>query len=165
MTIPQEGDLAPDFTLPRDDGSSFTLSAHRGRPVVLFFYPQDDTEGCTIENQEFSLLAPEFAKRGASLVGISPDGIAQHCKFRDKFGLSVPLVSDPERVAVTAFGLWQWKVLYGREYEGLVRTSFLIAPDGRIAKIAKVTRIKGHAAKMLEALDGLQTLASAPKTA
>ncbi|WP_375451033.1 peroxiredoxin [uncultured Devosia sp.] len=156
MTKAAEGEIAPDFTLPRDDGANFTLSAYRGQPVVLFFYPQDDTEGCTIENQEFSALAPEFTRRGAVLVGISPDSVAQHCKFRDKYGLSVPLVADPDRVAVTAFGLWQWKVLYGREYEGLVRTSFLIDADGRIAKVVKATRIKGHAAKMLAAVDALR---------
>jgi peroxiredoxin Q/BCP len=155
MTGPQEGDFAPDFTLPLDDGSAFTLSAQRGRPVVLFFYPQDDTEGCTIENQEFSQLAPQFAQRGAVLVGISPDSIEKHCKFRDKYSLTVPLIADPERVAVTAFGLWQLKVLYGREYEGLVRTSVLVDADGRIAKIVRATRIKGHAAKMLAAVDGL----------
>lgn len=156
MSTPVEGDFAPDFTLPLDDGSSFTLSAQRGKPVVLFFYPQDDTEGCTIENQEFTQMAPEFAKRGAVLVGISPDSIAAHCKFRDKYALTVPLIADIERVAVTAFGLWQWKVLYGREYEGLVRTSFLIDAEGRIVDIVRATRIKGHAAKMLEALDRLQ---------
>lgn len=155
MNIPQEGDIAPDFTLPLDDGGSFTLSAYRGQPVVLFFYPQDDTSGCTIENQEFSQLTPEFTKRGAKLLGISPDTIAAHCKFRDKYRLLVPLASDPQRIAVTAFGLWQWKALYGRQYEGLVRTSFLIGPDGRIAKIIRATRVKGHAAKMLAALEAL----------
>ena len=156
MSIPVEGDIAPDFTLPRDDGSLFTLSAQLGKPVVLYFYPQDDTEGCTIENQEFSQLAGAFSQRGAVLLGISPDDIARHCKFRDKYGLTAPLASDPDHVAISAFGLWQAKVLYGRPYVGLVRTSFLIDATGRIAKIIKATRIKGHAQKMLDALDALQ---------
>ena len=161
MTMPREGDPAPDFTLPLDDGTSFTLSAQRGKPVVLYFYPQDDTEGCTIENQEFSALAGEFAKRGAVLLGISPDSIEKHCKFRDKYGLTSPLASDPDHVAIGAFALWQEKVLYGRPYVGLVRTSFLIDAEGRIARIIKATRIKGHAGKMLDALDALLKPANA----
>lgn len=155
MTVLAKGELAPDFSLPTDKGTIFTLSAERGHPVVLFFYPQDDTEGCTIENQEFTALAPEFAARGAKLVGVSPDSVEKHCKFRDKYGLGVDLVSDPELLAVRGYGLWQMKTLYGREYEGLVRTSFLIDAEGRIAEIVKATRIKGHAAKMLAALDAL----------
>jgi thioredoxin-dependent peroxiredoxin len=160
MSIPVEGDLAPDFTLPLDDGSHFTLSAQLGKPVVLYFYPQDDTEGCTIENQEFSQLSGAFAERGAVLVGISPDDIAKHCKFRDKYSLTAPLASDPDHLAIDAFGLWQSKILYGRPYIGLVRTSFLIDAEGRIAKVIKATRIKGHAQKMLDVLDALQS----PKT-
>lgn len=161
MTILAEGDPAPDFSLPLDDGSLFQLSAQRGRPVVLYFYPQDDTEGCTLENQEFSTLAATFATRGAVLVGISPDSIEKHCGFRQKYGLATPLASDPDRIAINAFGLWQAKVLYGRDYVGLVRTSFLIDAEGRIARIIKATRIKGHAQKVLEALD---TVLSASKT-
>jgi thioredoxin-dependent peroxiredoxin len=163
MNIPQEGDLAPDFTLPLDNGKVFRLSDYKGTPVVLFFYPQDDTEGCTIENQEFSLLAPEFAKRGAVVVGISPDSIESHCKFRDKFDIKVPLAADPDHVAIGAFGLWRLKTLYGREFEGLVRTSFLIDAEGRIARLVRATRIKGHAQKMLEALDALNAPAKTRK--
>lgn len=155
MTMPEEGDLAPDFTLPTDDGKTFSLAAQRGKPVVLFFYPQDDTEGCTIENQEFSALASQFAERGAVLVGFSPDTVAQHSKFRRKFDLSTLLVSDPDHVAIGAYGLWQMKKLYGREFEGLIRTSFLIDTQGRIDRIVRATRIKGHAGKMLDALDAL----------
>lgn len=149
------GDMAPDFTLPRDDGSTVTLSALRGRPVVLFFYPQDDSGGCTDENREFSALAPEFAARGAALIGISPDPIDKHQRFRAKYGLAVPLAADPERRAIEAFGLWQLKKLYGREFMGLVRTSFIIDAEGRIARSIRATRIKGHAAKVLEALDAV----------
>ena len=153
MTHLQPGDPAPDFTLPRDDGSSFTLSAERGKPVVIFFYPEDDSGGCVDENVEFSDLSAQFAARGAVLVGISPDDLASHVKFRAKYGLQVPLAADPDHLAIEAFGLWQMKKLYGREFMGLIRTSFIIGADGRIARIIRATRIKGHAAKMLAALD------------
>jgi len=148
-----EGAPAPDFTLPLDDGASFHLAGRRGRPVVLYFYPQDDSGGCVDENQEFSALSGEFTRRGADLVGISPDTLESHVKFRRKYGLAVPLAADPERVAIEAFGLWQLKSLYGRQFMGLVRTSFLIGADGRVARIVRATRIKGHARKMLDALD------------
>ncbi|MBF0678711.1 MAG: peroxiredoxin [Devosia sp.] len=153
MTHLQPGDIAPDFTLPLDDGTNFTLSQQLGRPVVLFFYPQDDSGGCVDENREFSALAAEFGDRGAVLIGISPDDLDSHQAFRRKYGLAVPLIADPERKAIEAFGVWRLKKLYGREFMGLVRTSFIIDAEGRIAKVIRATRIKGHAAKMLEALD------------
>jgi peroxiredoxin Q/BCP len=148
-----EGDLAPDFTLPLDDGSTFQLAAQRGKPVVLYFYPQDDSGGCVDENKEFSERAEAFAALGARLVGISPDDIESHVKFRKKYGLAVPLAADPERQAIEAFGLWKLKKLYGREFMGLIRTSFIIGADGKVARIIKATRILGHAQKMLEALE------------
>ncbi|MFC3705865.1 peroxiredoxin [Devosia honganensis] len=153
MTHLKPGDPAPDFTLARDDGTTISPAALKGRPAVLYFYPQDDSGGCVDENKEFSALAPEFAARGAVLVGISPDDIDSHRKFRAKYGLTVPLGADPERRTIEAFGLWQLKKLYGREFMGLVRTSFVIDAEGRIARIVRATRIKGHAAKMLQALD------------
>lgn len=152
MTHLNQGDLAPDFTLPRDDGSVFTLSAHRGKRVVLFFYPEDDSGGCTDENVEFSNLLDEYEAAGAVVQGISPDDIAKHQKFRAKYDLRIPLVADPERQAIEAYGLWQLKKLYGREFMGLIRTSFIIGTDGKIERIIRATRIKGHAAKVLEAL-------------
>lgn len=153
MTHLNPGDPAPDFTLPLDDGETFSLAGQRGKPVVIFFYPEDDSGGCTDENIEFSDTAPDFAARGAVLVGVSPDEIQTHQKFRAKYGLTIPLASDPERRAIEAFGLWQMKKLYGREFMGLVRTSFIIGADGIIKRIIRATRIKGHAAKMLAALD------------
>jgi peroxiredoxin Q/BCP len=153
MTHLKQGDLAPDFTLPRDDGSTFTLSDAIGSPAVIYFYPEDDSGGCTDENIEFSDLAAEFAARGAVLVGISPQDIESHKKFRAKYGLKVPLVADPDHLAIEGFGVWQLKKLYGREFMGIVRTSFIVGADGRIARIIRATRIKGHAAKMLAALD------------
>ncbi|KKC38743.1 hypothetical protein WH87_07435 [Devosia epidermidihirudinis] len=148
-----EGDLAPDFSLPLDDGTTFQLSAHRGQPVVLFFYPQDDSGGCTDENREFSERASQFQALGAKLVGISPDSIETHQKFRAKHGLALPLAADPDHLAIEPFGIWKLKKLYGREFMGLIRTSFIIDADGRIARIIKATRILGHAQKMLEALE------------
>lgn len=153
MTELREGDPAPDFTLPLDDGTQFTLSAERGHPVVLYFYPEDDSGGCVDENKEFSDRAGQFGALGARLVGISPDTIESHVKFRRKYGLASPLAADPERRAIEAFGLWQMKKLYGREFMGLIRTSFIIDAEGRVARIIRATRILGHAQKMLEALE------------
>lgn len=153
MTQLQAGDAVPQFSLTLDDCSVVTPASLAGRPAVLFFYPEDDSGGCTDENQEFSALAPAFAERGARLIGISPDTVASHQKFRTKYGLTVPLGADPERQMIEAFGLWQIKKLYGREFMGLVRTSVIVGADGRIARIVRAMRIKGHAQKMLDALD------------
>ena len=152
MPALKEGDPAPDFTLALDDGTSFTLGEQRGRPVVLYFYPQDDTGGCTNENQEFSKRKAAFENLGARLVGISPDTIESHTKFRRKYNLQVPLASDPDHVAIELFGLWQLKKLYGREFLGLIRTSFIIDAEGTVARIVRASRIAGHAEKMLVAL-------------
>ncbi|RYD90397.1 MAG: peroxiredoxin [Sphingobacteriales bacterium] len=147
------GKLAPDFTLDLDDGTRFSLREQKGHPVVLFFYPEDDSGGCTNENQEFSERKAAFEALGAGIVGISPDTIQSHIKFRSKYDLQIPLGSDPDRLAIKAFDLWQMKKLYGREFMGLIRTSFIIDEEGRIAKIMRATRIVGHAQKVLEALE------------
>lgn len=153
MTELKEGDSAPNFTVKLDDGTSFELARAKGRPVVLYFYPEDDSGGCVDENREFSDRATAFGDLGARLVGVSPDTVESHIKFRKKYGLVVPLAADPERTAIEAFGLWQLKKLYGREFMGLIRTSFIIGADGRVARIIRATRIRGHAQKMLEALE------------
>jgi peroxiredoxin Q/BCP len=147
--------MAPDFALPTDQGAVFTLSAERNRPVVLYFYPQDDTEGCSIENHEFSLLMPDFARAGIPVVGISPDSVESHRAFRAKCGLTTTLVADPDRVAIDAYGLWGPKVTFGHHHIGLHRTSFLIDREGRIAQMWKVSRIKGHAELVLAAARSL----------
>lgn len=152
MTDLREGDPAPDFTLDLDDGTTFCLRDQLGHPVVLYFYPEDDSGGCTDENREFSERASAFHALGASLVGISPDSVETHRKFRAKYGLISPLAADPEHHAIGAFGLWKLKKLYGREFMGLIRTSVIVGADGRVARIIRATRILGHAQKMLEAL-------------
>lgn len=145
------GEPAPDFALPRDDGGLFRLSDFRGRPVVLFFYPEDGTEGCTIENLEFSALSEQFEAAGIVVAGISPDTVERHCRFRDRHALKVPLLADPGRKALEPYGAWGRKKLYGREYDGVIRTTVLIDRSGRIAGIMPARRVKGHAAKVLEA--------------
>lgn len=153
MTDIKPGDPVPQFTLQCDDGTEVSATSLKGRPAVLYFYPQDDSGGCVDENLEFSALAPDFAARGARLIGISPDDLDSHRKFRAKYGLVVTLGADPTLATIEAFGLWQLKKLYGREFMGLIRTSFIIDADGKVARIIRATRIKGHAAKVLAALD------------
>jgi peroxiredoxin Q/BCP len=157
MTSIETGKKAPDFALTTDRNETFRLSEHKGSPVVLVFYPQDDTEGCTIENIEFTQLMPEFKKLGARVVGISPDSVDDHCKFRDKYQLALTLAADPDHEAIDAYDVWGPKSTFGRDYVGLIRTTFLIGPDGRIAGIWRVNRIKAHAADVLEATRSLVT--------
>lgn len=153
MTHLTPGDAVPDFSLTCDNGEIVTPASLSGKPAVIYFYPEDDSGGCVDENVEFSALLQEFEKRGASLIGVSPDDVTSHIKFRAKYGLLPKLGADPERAMIEAFGLWQLKKLYGREFMGLVRTSFIVDESGTIARIVRATRIKGHAAKMLAALD------------
>lgn len=149
------GDEAPDFELTTDAGTPFRLSRHMGHPVVMFFYPADNTEGCTIENIEFTALADDYQKAGVTVVGISPDSVEKHCSFRDKYDLRVPLLADPDRLAIGAYDVWGPKTLFGVHYDGLIRTTVLVAPDRRIAQKWVVRKIKGHAAEVLEAARAL----------
>jgi len=142
------GQTAPDFSLPSHDGTTVRLP-DGGGVVVVVFYNQDDTDNCTREMQEFSALLGEFTGAGARVVGISPDSVETHRAFRDKYALTVTLLADPDRVAISAYGVWGQKKLYGREYEGLIRTSFIIDRSGKIAAVMPVRRINGHAAKVL----------------
>ena len=147
----EPGDTAPDFTLPDDRGGTFRLRDHRGKPVVLEFYCEDDSGGCVIENQEFSALAPAFEKAGATVVAISPQDVASHKKFSAKYGFAHPLLADPERQAIEPYGLWEKKKLWGHEFMGVLRVTYLVGADGRIAGVFKASRIKGHAQKVLDA--------------
>lgn len=146
------GDLAPDFTLPRDGGGSFKLSDFAGKPVVVYFYPEDDTPSCTNEAIGFSQLKPEFEKAGAVVIGLSPDSVKKHDKFKAKHGLAIDLASDEERKTIEAYRLWVEKKMYGRTYMGVERATFLIGRDGRIARIWRKVRVKGHAEAVLEAV-------------
>jgi thioredoxin-dependent peroxiredoxin len=155
MTGLAVGQKAPDFELPRDGGGAFRLADHKGKPVVVYFYPQDDTETCTAEAIDFSTLKPEFDAAGVALVGISPDSAAKHEKFRKKYKLAHYLAADEEQTVLNAYGVWGEKTLFGRQYMGVVRTTFLIGRDGKVAHIWEKVRVKGHAKAVLEAASAL----------
>lgn len=155
MTELKIGDAAPDFAVERDDGTTVSLADFKGKPVVVYFYPKDNTPGCTTQNKDFSAMADAFAERGAVVLGVSPDSVASHQKFRTKHELSLPLAADPERKMIEAFGVWQLKKLYGKEFMGLVRTSFIIDAEGKIARILRATKVAGHAEKVLAELDAV----------
>ena len=151
MTILAEGMKAPEFSLPRDGGGTVTLSEYAGNKLVLFFYPKDDTKGCTAEAKAFTELKPEFDKAGIALLGMSPDGVAKHDKFIAKHELAVPLAADEEKTVLEAYGVWKEKSMYGKKYMGVERTTFLITEDGTIEKIWPKVKVPGHAAAVLEA--------------
>ena len=148
MSMPAVGDMAPDFTLDTDAGTTLTLSGLRGRPVVLYFYPKDDTSGCTTESCEFRDTVPRFDKVDAQILGISPDPVKSHVKFRDKYQLNFPLLADVEKTVSKAYGVWQQKSMYGRKYMGVARTTFVIGRDGRIAHVFEKVKPAGHAAEV-----------------
>jgi peroxiredoxin Q/BCP len=147
----QDGDQAPDFALPTDSGESFRLSSLKGRPVVIYFYPKDDTSGCTAEARDFTRLAGAFRKAGVEVIGISPDSVASHCKFRDKHGLAIRLAADEDKAVATAYGVWVEKSMYGRKYMGVERATFLIDGKGRIARSWRKVKVPGHAEAVLAA--------------
>lgn len=149
------GQNAPDFDLPADGGRSVKLSSLRGKPVVLYFYPKDDTSGCTAESIAFSALKPQFEKLGATIIGMSPDGQKSHDKFKAKHNLSVDLVADEEKKTLEAYGVWKEKSMYGRKYMGVERSTFLIGRDGKIAKAWRKVKVPGHAEEVLEAAKAL----------
>ena len=150
-----EGDVAPDFKLPTDGDGEFSLSASKGKPVVLFFYPKDDTPGCTKEAIGFSEALPEFKKLGVTVVGMSPDPVKKHDKFKTKHSLTVPLVADEEKTALEAYGVWVEKSMYGKTYMGVERSTFLIGPDGKIARAWRKVKVPGHVEDVLEAAKSL----------
>ncbi|MBD9647119.1 peroxiredoxin [Ensifer sp. ENS09] len=151
MARPAPGDVAPDFTLPRDGGGTVSLSALRGRPVVLFFYPKDDTQACTLEAISFSELAGEFAAAGIALIGLSPDSVKKHDRFAKKHNLTVPLAADEEKAVVEAYGVWVEKMMYGRKYMGVERSTFLIGADGVVVRVWEKVKVDGHAREVLDA--------------
>jgi peroxiredoxin Q/BCP len=151
----KEGDKAPGFELPRDGGSTVKLSEFKGKPVVVYFYPKDDTSGCTKEAIGFSENIDAFREAGAEVIGISPDSVKSHDRFRDKHGLQVILLADPDRKAIGAFGVWVEKKMYGRAYMGVDRSTFLIGKDGSIKRAWRNVKVPGHVEEVLEAVNGL----------
>ena len=152
MAVPGIGALAPDFNLPRDGGGRVSLADFRGKPLVLFFYPKDDTTGCTAESLAFTALAGEFEAAGAAVVGMSPDSAVCHDRFIRKHKLSVALASDEEKTTLQAYGVWKQKSMYGRTFMGVERTTFLIGADGTIAMIWQKVKVPGHAEEVLKAV-------------
>ena len=153
--MPDQGSLAPDFTLPTDTGEALTLSSLRGKPVVLYFYPKDDTSGCTTEACEFRDLMPRFDGSKAVILGVSPDSVKSHQKFKVKYELPFTLVADTEKEACQAYDVWKEKSMYGKKYMGVERTTFLIDAEGRIAKVFSKVKPAGHAAEVMEAVAAL----------
>lgn len=177
----EEGKLAPDFELQTDRGEPLRLSARRGTPVVLYFYPQDDTPGCTVEACAFRDRRPELAARGAQVLGVSPDGVASHAAFRDKYALDFPLLADPDHQVAETYGAWREKQNqsrepkasgdvvertpgrgrprnnYGRKYMGIQRSTFLIDAEGVVRKVWKKVDVREHDQQVLDALSALAT--------
>jgi peroxiredoxin Q/BCP len=151
----QVGDKAPDFELPTDGGQTASLAALRGKKVALYFYPKDDTSGCTAEAVAFNGLLDKFGEANTRVIGISPDSAASHDKFKRKHDLALALASDEGKAMLEAYGVWQEKSMYGRKYMGVERTTMLIDGEGRIARIWRKVKVPGHAEEVLEAARGL----------
>lgn len=145
----EEGKKAPDFKLPDETGATVQLSKLKGNPVVVYFYPKDDTSGCTQEAKDFSCLIDEFTAAGVTVIGISPDSAASHAKFKTKHELAVKLVADEDKKAAEAYGVWVEKSMYGKKYMGVERSTFLIDASGKVAKIWQKVKVPGHADEVL----------------
>lgn len=152
---PAAGSTAPDFTLPTQGNGSVTLSALKGQNVVLYFYPKDDTPGCTIEAKDFRDLMGDFKKANTVIIGLSKDDVKSHDKFVEKFCLPFTLASDTDGAVCEAYGTWVEKSMYGKKYMGIDRVTFLIGKDGKIAKTWPKVKVEGHAAEVLEAAKAL----------
>jgi peroxiredoxin Q/BCP len=151
----QDGDKAPDFDLPTESGDNVKLSRLKGKPVVLYFYPKDDTSGCTLEAKEFTRLAMDVRKAGVEVIGVSPDSVESHQKFHKKYDLSVRLAADADKEVANAYGVWAEKSMYGRKYMGVERSTFLIDNQGRIARSWRKVKVPGHAEEVLAAARAL----------
>jgi peroxiredoxin Q/BCP len=149
------GAKAPAFRLPRDGGGEVSLAEFHGRKLVLYFYPKADTAGCTREAIDFSKLAPVFARAGTAILGVSADPVKAQDKFKAKHKLKIPLGSDETHAMLTAYGVWAEKSMYGRKYMGILRNTYLIGPDGRVAQVWEKVRVAGHAKVVLAAAKSL----------
>jgi len=150
-----QGETAPDFTLPRDGGATVSLSALRPGKVVLYFYPKDDTPGCTLEAQDFTARLADFTAAGTTVIGISKDSVKAHDKFCKKHGLSIILASDEGGTTCEDYGVWLEKSMYGKTYMGIERTTFLIDGEGKVARVWNKVSVKGHADEVLAAAKAL----------
>ena len=146
---------APDFALPDHSGKTLTLKSFSGKALVLYFYPKDDTSDCTAEALDFNAKAAAFAKAGAAILGVSPDPVKSHAKFKTKHDLKIPLASDEAKATLEAYGVWVEKSMYGKKYMGVERTTVLIKPDGSVAKIWPKVKVPGHADEVLAAAQAL----------
>jgi peroxiredoxin Q/BCP len=155
----EEGKAAPAFTLRSAEGDKISLSGFAGKYLVVYFYPRDDTPGCTREAQAFNKALAKLAKLDAAVVGISKDSTETHCKFRDKYGLEFPLLSDPDAKVIEKYGAWGEKNLYGKKSLGIIRSTVIVGPDGKIKRIFRKVKVDGHADVVLETI---QKLRSAP---
>ena len=151
-SAPNEGETAPSFTLPRDGGANVSLSDFKGKWVVLYFYPKDDTSGCTVEAIDFTAKADAFAAKNAVILGVSPDSVKSHDKFRDKHNLGIALLSDEEKSMLEAYGVWKEKSMYGKKYMGVERTTFLIDGEGKIARVWNKVKVPGHVDEVLASI-------------
>ena len=149
------GKKAPAFTLESSDGGKVKLADYAGKAVVLYFYPRDNTPGCTLEAQDFTAAVPALSKLGATVIGVSKDSIASHCKFRDKYKLKFPLLSDPEGKVLEAYGAWGDKVMYGKKMKGIIRSTVLIDKAGKIARVWPKVSVKGHVDEVVDAIKSL----------
>jgi peroxiredoxin Q/BCP len=149
---PEAGDKAPDFTLPCDEGGDVSLSGLKGKNVVLYFYPKDDTSGCTAESCDFRDRLGDFGKMDAVILGVSKDSLKSHAKFRDKHGLNFPLLSDENGETCAKYGVWKEKSMYGRKYMGIERSTFLIGRDGKVVKAWRKVSVPGHAEDVQKAV-------------
>jgi len=151
----EHGQKAPDFRLQGDDGASIQLSRFKGRRVIVYFYPKDDTSGCTAEARDFTSRAADFVATEAEIIGISPDSVASHHKFKAKYDLAVRLAADQDKAAALAYGVWVEKSMYGKKYMGVERSTFLIDKAGKIARIWRKVKVPGHVEEVLDALKDL----------
>ena len=151
----EENEPAPDFELQTDRGEPLRLSSLRGKPVVLYFYPKDDTPGCTVEACSFRDRRSELAERGAQVLGVSPDGVKSHAAFRDKYSLDFPLLADPDHQVAETYGAWGEKFNYGKKLMGIRRSTFIIDRDGVVRRVWKKVDVKEHDQQVLDALDKL----------
>ncbi len=150
--MPEQNEKAPDFTLQTDEGEEVSLSDYRGRTVVLYFYPKDDTRGCTKEACAFRDAFEEYEKRGVVVLGVSPDDVKSHVRFKSKYDLPFTLLADPDHEVAETYGVWVEKSMYGRKYMGVARVTFLIDGEGRVAKVFPNVKPEGHAEEILAEL-------------